>query len=183
MGAWFSIHPVIRDWLQIRMTSSSRKQILQESTKLVGAVISRESVKVAPLEVKQELLGHVDLLAKSLQSLKTTDFLDGTAIEREFVSFGYFYQQSGQVKQAVKLLQHVIKVQEANLAENHPSRLASQHELAGAYGANGQIKDAVDLLEHVVKVREASLAENHPDRLASQRALAYARQFGEQTIL
>ncbi|KAL1912582.1 hypothetical protein Sste5344_001600 [Sporothrix stenoceras] len=52
-------------------------------------------------------------------------------------------------------------------------RLASQHELAGAYHANGQIQEAVDLLEHVVKVKE-KLAEDHPDRLTSQHALAWA---------
>jgi tetratricopeptide (TPR) repeat protein len=67
-----------------------------------------------------------------------------------------------------------VKVRE-KLAEDHPSRLASQHELAGAYRANGQISKAVEMLEHVVKV-EGKLAEDHPDRLASQHALAGAYQ-------
>ncbi|MDB5243361.1 MAG: putative kinesin light chain 1, partial [Spirosoma sp.] len=55
-------------------------------------------------------------------------------------------------------------------------RLASQHELAGAYEADGQIKKAVALLEQVVAVQERTLAEDHPDRLASQHALAGAYQ-------
>jgi tetratricopeptide (TPR) repeat protein len=54
------------------------------------------------------------------------------------------------------------------LAEDHPSRLASQ--LAGAYLANGQITEAVETFE---KVRE-KLAEDHPGRLASQHELARA---------
>ncbi|KAF5610782.1 hypothetical protein F25303_14521, partial [Fusarium sp. NRRL 25303] len=54
----------------------------------------------------------------------------------------------GRVTEAVKLLEHVVKVQETILAENHPNRLASQHELAGVYEANGQIAEAVELLEH-----------------------------------
>ncbi|KAH7201437.1 hypothetical protein DER44DRAFT_443222 [Fusarium oxysporum] len=78
----------------------------------------------------------------------------------------------GRVTEAVKLLEHVVKVQETTLAENHLSLLASQHALAGVYEANGQIKEAMKLLEHVVNVRETTLAENHPDRLASQHALA-----------
>jgi tetratricopeptide (TPR) repeat protein len=90
------------------------------------------------------------------------------------------YQANGQVKEAVTLLQHVVKVKEDVLAEDHPSRLASQHALAGAYQANGQVKEAVTLLQHVVEVREDVLAEDHPHRLASQHALAGAYQANGQ---
>ena len=86
----------------------------------------------------------------------------------------------GRIPEAVDLLKHVVKVPETMLAENHPDRLASQHELARAYQANGQVKEAVDLLEYVVKVEETMLAENHPDRLASQHVLAGAYQANGQ---
>src|SRR6266480_3266558 len=84
------------------------------------------------------------------------------------------YRANGQVKEAVSLLEQVVKIREQTLAEDHPDRLASQHALAIAYGANGQVKEAVSLLEQVVKIREQTLAEDHPDRLASQHALAIA---------
>ncbi|KAJ6282166.1 acyl transferase/acyl hydrolase/lysophospholipase [Bipolaris maydis] len=87
----------------------------------------------------------------------------------------------GDARQAVELLEHIVKVKETTLAETHPSRLASQHALAGAYDANGQLKEAVELLEHVVKMRETTLAETHPDRLASQHALAGAYRANGQT--
>ena len=80
----------------------------------------------------------------------------------------------GKIKEAVVLLEQVVKIQEQTLAEDHPSRLASQHTLAGAYKANGQVKEAVVLLEQVVKIEEQTLAEDHPSRLASQHALAGA---------
>ncbi|WKT41991.1 Nucleoside phosphorylase domain [Fusarium oxysporum f. sp. vasinfectum] len=80
----------------------------------------------------------------------------------------------GHAIEAVELLKYVVAVRETTLAENHPDRLASQHELAIAYQANGQITEAVKLLQHVVAVEETTLAENHPDRLASQHALAGA---------
>jgi hypothetical protein len=78
----------------------------------------------------------------------------------------------GRVTEAVELLEHVVQIQETTLAEDHPSRLASQHALAGVYEANGQIKEAVKLLENVVQIQETTLAEDHPDRLVSQHALA-----------
>jgi predicted Zn-dependent protease len=49
----------------------------------------------------------------------------------------------GKVKEAVTLLEQVVK--------NHPSRLASQHELARVSQTNGKVEEAVSLLEEVVK--------------------------------
>ncbi|ERF74884.1 hypothetical protein EPUS_09291 [Endocarpon pusillum Z07020] len=80
----------------------------------------------------------------------------------------------GKVGKAVSLLEQVIKIKELTLAEDHPLRLASLHELAGAYQADGQIKTAVPLLEQVVKIQEQTLAKDHPSRLASQHELARA---------
>jgi tetratricopeptide (TPR) repeat protein len=90
------------------------------------------------------------------------------------------YRVNGQVKEAVTLLQHVVKVKADVLAEDHPDRLVSQHELAGAYQANGQVKEAVTLLQHVVEVSKDSLAEDHPHRLTYQYALAGAYRVNGQ---
>jgi hypothetical protein len=74
----------------------------------------------------------------------------------------------GRIREAVETLKVVEAIREKTLAEDHPSRLASRHELAGAYKANGQVKEAVALLETVVAIQEKTLAEDHPSRLASQ---------------
>ncbi|KAF7504733.1 hypothetical protein GJ744_001802 [Endocarpon pusillum] len=85
-----------------------------------------------------------------------------------------------EIEQAVRLLEQVVRIEKKRLAEDHPDRLASQHELAQAYQANGQIREAVDLLEHVVKIKKKRQAEDHPARLASQHALAQAYQANRQ---
>lgn len=82
------------------------------------------------------------------------------------------YLKNGQIKDAVELLEHVVKVRE-KLTGDHPDRLASQHALACAYLENKQIDEAIELFEHVVKIRE-KLVEDHPDRLVSQHELACA---------
>jgi tetratricopeptide (TPR) repeat protein len=83
--------------------------------------------------------------------------------------------RNGDTTGSITLWEEVMCLEDS-LTEDHPDRLASQHELAMAYQANGQVKRAVALLEHVVKAREGSLTEDHPDRLASQHALAIAYQ-------
>ncbi|KAH7150872.1 hypothetical protein DER46DRAFT_562335 [Fusarium sp. MPI-SDFR-AT-0072] len=93
------------------------------------------------------------------------------------------YRLNGQIKEAVKLLEHVVAVQ-ADLAQNHPDRLASQHELASAYRSNGQIKEAIKLLEHhVVAVRAVTLPEDHPDRQLSIVWLQYWYDRLEEVIV
>jgi tetratricopeptide (TPR) repeat protein len=89
-------------------------------------------------------------------------------------------QNSGKDKEAVSLLEQVVKIREQTLAKDHPDRLESQHELAVAYEANGQVKEAVSLLEQVVKIQEQTLAKDHPDRLASQHVLGIVYQANGQ---
>jgi hypothetical protein len=80
---------------------------------------------------------------------------------------------TGHAREAVELLEHIVKIKKSTLDEHHLDLLASQHALACAYGDNGQITDAVELLKHVVKIRETTLIdERHPSLLASQHALA-----------
>ena len=81
------------------------------------------------------------------------------------------YLADGQIKKAVKLLEHVVAVQKKVIAEEHPDQLASQHQLAWAYQADGQVKKAVELLEHVVTVESRVLRDDHPSLLISMKAL------------
>ena len=84
---------------------------------------------------------------------------------------------------SIQLLEHVVAIRERVLAEDHPSRLGSQYELARAYKANGQVKDAVRLLENVVAIEERVLEEDHPDRLASQHALKSVSEINRKSHL
>lgn len=100
---------------------------------------------------------------------------DDNEWSEELCGLGYWVGRclavDGRVKEAVELLQHVVRIKEIILIESHPDRLASQHELAGAYQANGQITEAVELLEYVVvRIREI-IVPSHPSRLVSEQNL------------
>ena len=78
------------------------------------------------------------------------------------------YQANGQIKEAVALLEYVVIIREAVLKEDHPFRLASQHELAQVQDTAGQVNKAIELLEQVVLINSRVLVEDHPSRLISQ---------------
>ena len=80
----------------------------------------------------------------------------------------------GRIKEAVKCFEESYQWEKGHSAEDHPSRLTSQHELAVAYQADGQVKKAIELLQYVVAIRKKTLAEDHSFRLASQHELARA---------
>ncbi|KAL8724130.1 MAG: hypothetical protein Q9166_008117 [cf. Caloplaca sp. 2 TL-2023] len=81
----------------------------------------------------------------------------------------------GKVKEAVLLLEEVVKIREQTLAEDHPSRLASQHELATIYWDLNRHNNAVHMMKHVVGIRSQVLDEQHPDRKNSEAWLEYFR--------
>ncbi|KAF1967823.1 hypothetical protein BU23DRAFT_658013, partial [Bimuria novae-zelandiae CBS 107.79] len=87
-------------------------------------------------------------------------------------ALGSLYKADGRTKEAVAMVEHIVKVQETTLAETHPNRLQSQHQLGTVYWTDGRIKETISMLEHVVKVRETTLVETHPNRLQSQHQLS-----------
>ena len=80
----------------------------------------------------------------------------------------------GKIKEAVAVLEELVRIKTQTLAEDHPDILLSQHQLAGAYYLNGQVKKAVAVLEELVRIKTQVLAEDRPSRLASQHQLAGA---------
>lgn len=114
-----------------------------------------------------------DLVQHTRSRLQDSHELDQDIREELDILTAIVHYNDGNYTEAVCKFREVHESRAQRLAEDHPDRLASQHELARAYLADGQIKKAVDLLEHVVDVEE-KLAKDHPDRLASQYALANA---------
>ena len=83
------------------------------------------------------------------------------------------YLANGQVKEAVSLLEQVVKIREQTLAEDHPEQLSSQHELARAYLENRQVEEAASLFEKI-----AQIEDQNPSR-GSSRSINVAASIGE----
>ncbi|THV93791.1 hypothetical protein D6D27_04172 [Aureobasidium pullulans] len=170
-GAWFSVHPVIRDWLQIRMKSNLRQETLEESIYLVKTVTALEVTRVAGVEVTQELLNHVDILVNPLNALCKCGFLDDVLVADSVIQFGYFYLDNGHTTKAIELLEYASDIVRASSAADELV-LRLEYTLAVVYNRDRQSSKAIELLEHVVRVQD--LEGTHPQRLSSQHELAIA---------
>lgn len=87
--------------------------------------------------------------------------------------------RNGRICAGVGIWESVLAVESA-LSEDDPSRLASEHALAGAYEAAGQVGHATRLLEHVVSLRSLALRDEDPSLLASQHELARMYETADQ---
>ncbi|THX83485.1 FabD/lysophospholipase-like protein [Aureobasidium pullulans] len=170
-GVWFSIHPVVQDWLQIRMKLNLRQETLVESLCLIVEVTSLEVTEVAGADVNQELLNHVDTLIGPLQASYKDGLLVNGAVIKLAAKFGIFYLDNGQSEKAIELLEGILEVMKVKQRADHPCSVL-EYLLALAYRDNGQTLVAIKLLDHVIKIRD--LEETHPDRLGSQHELATA---------
>ncbi|KKF92393.1 Nephrocystin-3 [Ceratocystis platani] len=112
-------------------------------------------------------------LPHALRVVKNQQVSGESMTELEF-KVSLCLQRDGNIRDAVRMLEHVVMKEEKALAADHPSRLASQQVLATAYLDDGQTKKAVSMLEHVVETKEKALAADHPSRLTSQQELARA---------
>ncbi|KIX08880.1 uncharacterized protein Z518_03537 [Rhinocladiella mackenziei CBS 650.93] len=121
-----------------------------------------------------------EYLPHALRLLQRDDTVDLGERYDLCMKVGQCLQVDGRIKEAVRHLQECYNWRREHLDEDHPDRLASQHELAQVYRANGQVKEALRLLEEVVRIEAQTLAKDHPDRLASQHGLARAYEANGQ---
>lgn len=89
-----------------------------------------------------------------------------------FVARIYLWQEN--YRKAVDIYREVWNSRAETLAEDHPLRLSSQHNLAEAYLHDGQIDEAVKSLEHVIQIEKRQSAENEASVLDAQHVLAFA---------
>lgn len=110
-------------------------------------------------EIWRQYLPHVARIDKEEQCQ------DSEEKSKLCLKVGRCLYVDGKMKEAVLWLRESCEWRDRNLAEDHPDRLAPQHELVRAYQANGHVKEAVELLKHVVAIHTEVLAEDHPSRL------------------
>ncbi len=82
------------------------------------------------------------------------------------------YQITGQLNQAVPLLEQTLERRKTKLGPDHPDTLISMGNLAEGYLATGQLDKALPLFEQTLELRKTKLGPDHPHTLTSMNNLA-----------
>ncbi|KAI9856990.1 MAG: hypothetical protein M1824_005022 [Vezdaea acicularis] len=170
-GAQFSLHPLIRDWLQLRKVTD-RQEFTKEAIKLITILLDSDLISTADLERKQEILAHIDTcVSNDKQFLKENGFSNGS-LNSEAESFSEFYSTRGRWDEAERLQVTVLETRKRTLGEKHLDTLTSMAHLASTYQSQGRWGEAEGLQVTVLETTKRTLGEEHPDTLRSMGNLA-----------
>lgn len=175
----FSIHPVVRDWIQIRKSRDVRQQFAQEFITTLDIYLSEFDHDDLSFETNQETLLHVDSCVEHDKEL-----LSGTSkwsLEDRQHTVGLFvdlYRHQARHEEAEKLLERALNYEENNLGATHPDTLDTMADLARTYRRQSRYDEAEKLYKRLAANQGKSLGVMHLDTLKTMKELAFI--FGMQ---
>ena len=177
LGSHFSLHPLIQDWMKLRLSPRDRKTSATEAISILAAFIdAKDAVKLA-LQSKQTIVSHLDASVQNDVSFLThEDGLGTQYLIHATLSFASFYQSQGRYTEAERLYRRALAGNEKQLGPDHPDTLRTVHGLAIVYDHQGRYTEAEQLYGRALTGSERQLGPEHPVKAASGAGTARSAQ-------
>ncbi|KAL8753236.1 MAG: hypothetical protein Q9184_005482 [Pyrenodesmia sp. 2 TL-2023] len=186
-GAAFSLHPLIRDWLQLREPADARRRHMKESF-----LILSYRVKV-PLDVHNPawriqpriFLAHIDACISNDERLAAPHAKFGSEITdfNTAMNLAVFYLFSARYVASEEILRKVKETCAANLGEQHPYLPECLFYLGRSLQFQRRYREAEQVVRRALQLRARALGEEHPKTLQCMKSLGFTlekqRKFSE----
>ena len=93
--ARFSFHPLIAEWLKLRVENKARDEYAEEAIHVVRLFVDNGDQKEMPIRDKGEILSHLDAVISGDAMLHTNGHQVSKTLQDAIVSFGSFYRRLG----------------------------------------------------------------------------------------
>ena len=170
-----SLHPMIKDWLQLRITDVDRIGYIVETINILANFIDA-NVPERSLQEARGLLGHLDACIHSHRRFSTAGSRLGSGQLRGYaITFSSFYLSHGRYREAEEGFQAVLDHDEQNYGKNHAHTLRTMRYLADALVHGGKYPEAQELLSKALheSQKEPNIETLH---ILSGLADVYAKQ-------
>jgi tetratricopeptide (TPR) repeat protein len=158
---YFSLHPLVADWLKLRRDISFRRACTILSGFVLNQLISLEDVNAMKLGPRQYLLAHVDsCLQNQRLYLESSDFMDKPALDQLY-SLGYFLERNSRYNEAEDIYQQVLQGCEMVLGIDHETTLKTVYNLGVLYKQQSKLKEAKEMYERALHGFEKANGVNH----------------------
>ena len=174
-GANFSLHPLIRDWLQLRLKAKERQKYTQEAIEVLARSMEGYDVRSVTVEERIALLTHMDVsMSNDGKFSKSRDRLGHNIANcRAAHWFAWLYTDQGRYRTSEELYRRILETQRSLLSENHPFMLRTMNSLAVVLHDQGKNEEAEVMHRQVLKLRETELGDKHAETLRSMNNLAF----------
>ena len=173
-GATFSLHPLIRDWLQLRLQPKERGNFAHEAIAALACCVKAFETRSTSLEEKTALITHIDVSMSNDKEFSTSqDRLchDLASCDLAFW-FGQFYIDRGRYHTSEELCRRMVETRRKLLSEKHPLTLRDMDNLARVLSIQCKYEEALSIFRQTSTLREATLGDKHVDTLESKNSLA-----------
>lgn len=93
--ARFSFHPLIAEWLKLRVDDKARDEYVEEAINVVRLFVDNGDKKEMPIRDKGEILSHLDAVIAGDELLHKNGHQVSKTLQDAMVSFGSFYRRLG----------------------------------------------------------------------------------------
>jgi len=149
--ARFSFHPLIAEWLKLRIDQSSRARYTEEAIHVVRLFVDNGDKKEMPIRDKGETLAHLDKIIEHDQAYHASGRHISHALKEATISFGSFYRRLGRYPETKGLIERAMGDDDVSPAV--------RNVLANMYCDQGELEKAEKLYDKVL----TSLGKSPPE--------------------
>ncbi|KAK5454466.1 hypothetical protein LTR55_012135, partial [Exophiala xenobiotica] len=163
-GATLILHPLIRDWLQLRVGSKDRQTYTYEAVNMIVSSLQTFANRDSDATIKRSILLHMDATLVTVKDF----FRDGHRLGQDITScpnadwFASFYRDQGRFNASSDLYRTVVATRARVQGKEHPSTLTSMNNLALVLRDQGKYEEADKIQAVVVMGMLKLLRFEHP---------------------
>ncbi|OBT54871.1 hypothetical protein VE04_04686 [Pseudogymnoascus sp. 24MN13] len=128
-GTTFSLHPLIHDWVKLRVINGHRAYAT-EAILLLSTFLQNHHIHEMTLSTKQALLSHLDVVFQNENKYKVLQGdLEGIKLHDATFYFGVFFDSQGRYNSSEQMIRQTLKWAKRVLGKEHPDTLDAMHNI------------------------------------------------------
>lgn len=155
--ARISFHPLVAEWLKLRIDLPSRAQYTEEAIRVVRLFVDNGDKKEMPTQDKSETLAHIDQIIEHDRAFHINEKQISDALKEATVSFGSFYRRLGRYHETQGLIERAMSDEDVSPAV--------RNVLANMYCDQGEFEKAEKLYNKVLTSLGKSLPGKSSEKL------------------
>ena len=155
-GIYFSLHPLIQDWIKLRLSVQDCRKMTAEAISILAGYVNGQDYNGIAFSLKQIILSH---LTASIRN--EVDFLNYNDLLNTAHNFAVFFYDQGRLTAAEALYNRVLAGREKVFGQDHISTLQTANNLGALYRAQGRLGKAETMYNRVLAGFKKTLKQDH----------------------